>query len=91
MIQRPIGNSPPDKDRPSPASARKPTRRTEDLRWARGRERASPEHAHKSISPIGSTGSLPPRLTVREEESPGLNDREAVRQRPEWSSGFRFN
>ena len=33
------------------------------------------EHAHNPISPIGSTGSLPPRSTVPEEESPGSNDR----------------
>ena len=33
------------------------------------------EHAHKPISPIGSTGSLPRRLTVPEEESPGSNGR----------------
>ena len=36
--------------------------------------RASLEHAHNPISPIGSTGSLPSRSTVPEEESPGPND-----------------
>ena len=44
--------------------------------------RASLEHAHDPISPIGSTGSLPPRSTVPEEESRGSNDRKSVRQRP---------
>ena len=41
---------------------------------ARGRERARLEHAHKPISPIGSTGSLPSRSTVPQEESPGSNE-----------------
>ena len=36
---------------------------------------ASPEHAHKPISPIGSAGSLPSRSTVPQEESPGSNER----------------
>ena len=42
--------------------------------------RASLEDAHDPISPIRSTGSLPPRSTVPEEESPGSNDRKHVRQ-----------
>ena len=37
--------------------------------------RARLEHAHNPISPIRSTGSLPPRSTVPEDESPGSNDR----------------
>ena len=49
------------------------------------------EDVHNSESPIGSTGSLPPRSTVQEEESPGSNDRKIVRQRPQRSSGFLFN
>ena len=34
-----------------------------------------PGACHNPTSPIGSTGSLPPRSTVPEEESPGSNDR----------------
>ena len=36
--------------------------------------RASLEHAHNPIPPIRSTGSLPPRSTVPEDESLGSND-----------------
>jgi len=36
--------------------------------------RATLEDAHNPITPIGSTGSLPSRSTVPEEESPGPND-----------------
>ena len=42
--------------------------------------RASLEHAHNPISPIGSGGSLPPHSTVPEEESPGSNDRKTFRR-----------
>ncbi len=52
--------------------------------------RARLEEAHNPISPIESTGSLPPRSTVPDEESPGSHDRKTVRQRPERSSGFLF-
>ena len=40
-----------------------------------GATTGKPGDAHNPISPIGSTGSLPPRSTVPDEESPGANDR----------------
>ena len=72
--------APPHRAAPQPpllAARRRTMRPLKNSRpqMARGRERARLEHAHKPISPIGSTGSLPSRSTVPQEESPGSNER----------------
>jgi len=55
------------------ASAETRTRKTADHRS--GERGASLEDTHNPVPSIGSTGSLPSRSTVPEEESPGANDR----------------
>ena len=56
-------------------SAKKPTAKNSRPQMALRPRGASREDAHNPISPIRSTGRLPPRSTVPDEETPGSNHR----------------
>ena len=61
--------------------AKKPTAKNSRPQMALRPREASLEDAHNPISPIRSTGSLPLRSTVPDEETPGLNHRKTCPSR----------